>query len=80
MLTELNAFIATLLAARPAFAVFRLDSLSVWTVVVIVVHVSVCRWVFRGIRIISRDFCHLNSPFLADEPRYAKIHLIQGLR
>ena len=58
MLTELDALIATLLTARPIFPMLRLDFVPVWTVIVIMVHISVFGRVFLRVRVVGSHFCH----------------------
>jgi|GEM_PF-4100837 len=60
MLTKLNTLIASRFAARSAFTMLRLDSLTVRAVIVIVVDVSMFRRIFLRICVIWRYLCHWN--------------------
>lgn len=61
MLAEFYALIAALLATSAPFAMFQLDFLAIGTIVMVVIHVSVCRWVFLRVRVVRIDFCHCSS-------------------
>jgi hypothetical protein len=62
MLAELDAFVAARFATSPIFTVFRLDSLSIWTVIVIVVHISMCRRIFNRVCVVRSYLGHRESP------------------
>jgi hypothetical protein len=64
VLAELDAFFAAFLAANAALTMLGLDALSVWAIVVIVVHVLVLRRIFRRIGMVRRPLSHSQDSFL----------------
>lgn len=58
MLAEPDALVASLLSASAVFTVPRFNSFSVGAIVVVMVNVSMFRWVFFGIRVVWGDLCH----------------------
>ena len=60
-LAKPDALFAARLAARTVDAILRLDSLSVFAIVVIVVNVPVFRRVFRDTRVVRPYLCHAHS-------------------
>lgn len=68
MLTEFNAFIASLLSAGAVFAMPRFNSFPVWAIIAIVVNISVFGGIFLRVRIVRSHFSHfriLSLHFLA---------------
>jgi hypothetical protein len=63
-LAKLDAFLAAGLPSFPLFKVFRHNSLPVWTVVVIVVDLTMSRRFFDGIGVVDRYFGHHGPSFL----------------
>jgi len=57
-LAELDAFLAARLSACALFKMFRHDSFSVWTVVVIVIDLTVPRRFFDGVGMVRSHLRH----------------------
>lgn len=57
-LAELDALVATLLAACSTLTMFRLDSFTIGAIIVIVIDLPVFGWILGGICMICRNFCH----------------------
>jgi hypothetical protein len=65
-LTELDALFAAQLAASSALAMLMLDALPVGAIIVIVIHVSVLRWILGRIGVVRCYLSHGTSPFRCD--------------
>jgi hypothetical protein len=62
MLTEFNAFVATLFAASSTLSVFWFDPFPVWAVIVIVIDISVLWGIFKRVGVVGRHLCHYGKP------------------
>ena len=65
-LTELDALLATRFPASPGQAMFFLDALPIWAVVVIVIDLSVLRRVLLRVRVVRR-YLHCGPSLLEGE-------------
>ena len=61
MLAELGTLFAARFSARSIFTMLRFYSFPVWTIVVVVIDVSVLGRVFGRVRVVRSYFCHLES-------------------